>query len=62
MKKIVLFIKELFERSSVVKTSETFEGKKILVTVNPINCGIAIINEYKKKELQTCWKHAWYSN
>lgn len=58
----MLFIKELFERSSVVKTSETFEGKKILVTVNPINCGIAIINEYKKKELQACWMHAGYSN
>lgn len=58
----MLFIKELFERSSVVKTSETFEGTKILVTVNPINCGIAIINEYKKKELQTCWKLAWYLN
>lgn len=47
----MLFIKELFKCLSVVKISEIFEIKKILVIVNLINCGIVIINEYKKKEL-----------
>lgn len=44
----MLFIKKLFEHSSVVKICETVEEKKILLTVKPIICGIAKINTRKQ--------------
>lgn len=43
----MLFIKKLFERSSVVKICET-EEKKTLLTVKPIICEIAKINTRKQ--------------
>lgn len=40
----MLFLKEQFESSCVVKSSETIEGKMMQVTVQPISIGYAIIN------------------